>query len=83
MQSIFYLSAPQVQAQHVPRQVSQQLFRHLFGFVNGQLFNQLLLRRECCSFSNGEYMHVGLAKLQAFCQDAGREWVGNAWDEMR
>jgi hypothetical protein len=41
----------------------QALFRQLFAFINVQLFNQLLLRRECCSFSNGEYVKTGLAQV--------------------
>jgi myosin-5 len=41
----------------------QALFKQLFSFVNVQLFNQLLLRRECCSFSNGEYVKTGLAQV--------------------
>jgi hypothetical protein len=42
----------------------QALFKQLFSFVNVQLFNQLLLRRECCSFSNGEYVKTGLAQVR-------------------
>ena len=49
---------------HMPRSLVQALFRQLFSFVNVQLFNQLLLRRECCSFSNGEYVKTGLAQVR-------------------
>jgi myosin-5 len=31
---------------HVPKPLVQALFKQLFSFVNVQLFNQLLLRRE-------------------------------------
>lgn len=48
---------------HVPKPLVQALFKQLFSFVNVQLFNQLLLRRECCSFSNGEYVKTGLAQV--------------------
>lgn len=48
---------------NVPRPLIQALFKQLFSFVNVQLFNQLLLRRECCSFSNGEYVKTGLAQV--------------------
>ena len=34
----------------------------------------LLLRRECCSFSNGEYVKAGLAELE--------QWCGEATDEV-
>jgi DIL domain len=48
-----------------------------------QLFNQLLLRRECCSFSNGEYVKMGLAEVEIWISNAGKEWVGESWDELR
>ncbi|CAN7005828.1 unnamed protein product, partial [Brassica rapa subsp. trilocularis] len=43
----------------------------------------LLLRRECCSFSNGEYVKAGLAELEQWCTEATDEYVGSAWDELR
>jgi len=33
----------------------------------------LLLRRECCSFSNGEYVKAGLAELEHWIYEAGEE----------
>jgi hypothetical protein len=33
----------------------------------------LLLRRECCSFSNGEYVKAGLAELEQWCIYATEE----------
>jgi hypothetical protein len=51
----------------------QALFKQLFSFMNVNLFNQLLLRRECCSFSNGEYVKTGLALVENWVQGAG-EW---------
>ena len=33
----------------------------------------LLLRRECCSFSNGEYVKAGLAELEHWCYKATDE----------
>lgn len=43
----------------------------------------LLLRRECCSFSNGEYVKAGLAELEKWIMDAGEEFAGSAWDELK
>lgn len=57
---------------HVPKPLVQALFKQLFSFVNVQLFNQLLLRRECCSFSNGEYVKTGLAQVGGFGWGLGR-----------
>lgn len=41
-------------------------FTHSFGY-------SLLLRRECCSFSNGEYVKAGLAELEHWCYKATDE----------
>jgi len=67
---------------HVPAFLIRKLFEQLFSFVNVQLFNQLLLRRECCSFSNGEYVKTGLAEVERWAAAAGKEWVGNAWEAL-
>lgn len=69
-----------LQRARVPRFLSRALFRQLAAFVNVQLFNQLLLRRECCSFSNGEYVKTGLAEVEAWVTaragEAGVEAAG-------
>ncbi|KAF8394311.1 hypothetical protein HHK36_020518 [Tetracentron sinense] len=43
----------------------------------------LLLRRECCSFSNSEYVKAGLAELEHWCYKATDEYAGSAWDELK
>ncbi|CAN4113680.1 unnamed protein product [Withania somnifera] len=43
----------------------------------------LLLRRECCSFSNGEYVKTGLAELEHWCYKATDEYTGLAWEELK
>ncbi|KAK9815009.1 hypothetical protein WJX73_004719 [Symbiochloris irregularis] len=68
---------------HVPQFLIRKLYQQLFSFVNVQLFNQLLLRRECCSFSNGEYVKTGLAEVEQWLEGQGEDWVGQAWDELR
>ncbi|KVI12218.1 Dil domain-containing protein [Cynara cardunculus var. scolymus] len=45
--------------------------------------DSLLLRRECCSFSNGEYVKSGLAELEQWCFYATEEYAGSAWDELK
>ncbi len=72
-----------LQRNNVPQFLVKKLFLQLFSFVNVQLFNQLLLRRECCSFSNGEYVKTGLAEVENWIHAAGKEWVGESWDELR
>lgn len=72
-----------MRANYVPPFLVKKVFTQIFSFVNVQLFNSLLLRRECCSFSNGEYVKAGLAELEQWCQDATEEFAGSAWDELK
>lgn len=39
-----------------------------------KIIGSLLLRRECCTFSNGEYVKSGLAELE--------KWIVNATEEV-
>ncbi|OVA04497.1 IQ motif [Macleaya cordata] len=72
-----------LRANFVPPFLVRKVFTQIFSFINVQLFNSLLLRRECCSFSNGEYVKAGLAELEQWCIDATEEYTGSAWDELR
>ncbi|CAL0308812.1 unnamed protein product [Lupinus luteus] len=68
---------------HVPPFLVRKVFTQIFSFINVQLFNSLLLRRECCSFSNGEFVKAGLAELENWCFNATDEYAGSAWDELK
>ncbi|EEE60343.1 hypothetical protein OsJ_13457 [Oryza sativa Japonica Group] len=57
----------------VPSIFARKIFTQIFSFINAQLFNSLLVRRECCSFSNGEYVKQGLQELEAWCTQAKPE----------
>mmetsp|Transcript_13678 Transcript_13678/g.18752 ORF Transcript_13678/g.18752 Transcript_13678/m.18752 type:complete len:1592 (+) Transcript_13678:330-5105(+) len=72
-----------LKSNHVPALLIRKLFVQVFSFINVQLFNSLLLRRECCSFSNGEYVKTGLAELENWLHSAGTPHVGSALDELR
>ncbi|KAI3678757.1 hypothetical protein L6452_38060 [Arctium lappa] len=67
----------------VPPIIVQKIFTQIFSYINVQLFNSLLLRRECCTFSNGEYVKSGLAELELWCGQAKEEYAGSAWDELK
>ncbi|KAK6940586.1 Dilute domain [Dillenia turbinata] len=68
---------------HVPPILIQKIYTQVFSYINVQLFNSLLLRRECCTFSNGEYVKSGLAELELwFCQ-AKEEYAGSSWEELK
>ncbi|KAG2311288.1 hypothetical protein Bca4012_025720 [Brassica carinata] len=68
---------------NAPPFLVRKVFTQIFSFISVQLFNSLLLRRECCSFSNGEYVKAGLAELEQWCGEATDEYAGSAWDELR
>ncbi|XP_078175119.1 myosin-6-like isoform X2 [Carex rostrata] len=72
-----------LQENGVPTIVTRKLIGQTFSFINVQLFNSLLMRRECCSFSNGEYVKYGLEELEALCSKAKEEIIGSAWDELK
>nr|CAB3473383.1 unnamed protein product [Digitaria exilis] len=72
-----------MKSNYVPPFLICKLFTQVFSFINVQLFNSLLLRRECCSFSNGEYVKAGLDELEHWCFWLTEEYAGSAWDELR
>ncbi|XP_066368154.1 myosin-17-like isoform X8 [Miscanthus floridulus] len=72
-----------LRANHVPSILVHKLLTQIFSMVNVQLFNRLLLRRECCSFSNGQYIKDGLTQLRYWCNDVGQEFADSAWVALR
>ncbi|KAF8643980.1 hypothetical protein HU200_066619 [Digitaria exilis] len=67
----------------VPTIFARKIFTQIFSFINAQLLNSLLVRRECCSFSNGEYVKQGLDELESWCTQAKPEYAVSAWDELK
>ncbi|KAH7440883.1 hypothetical protein KP509_03G015200 [Ceratopteris richardii] len=67
---------------HVPPFLICKIFTQIFSFINVQLFNSLLLRRECCSFSNGEYVKAGLTELERWIHETTEKYAGRAWDQL-
>uniref|UniRef100_A0A803LYP2 Uncharacterized protein n=1 Tax=Chenopodium quinoa TaxID=63459 RepID=A0A803LYP2_CHEQI len=67
---------------HVPSFFIRKLITQVFSFININLFNSLLLRRECCTFSNGEYVKSGLAELEKWIASVTDEFAGTAWHEL-
>ncbi|KAL9261568.1 Myosin-17-like protein [Drosera capensis] len=72
-----------MKANHVPPFLVRKIYSQIFSFINVQLFNSLLLRRECCSFSNGEYVKAGLAEIEQWCCYATEEYAGSAWEDLK
>ncbi|KAK2452762.1 hypothetical protein P8452_00475 [Trifolium repens] len=67
---------------HVPSFFIRKLVTQVFHFINITLFNSLLLRRECCTFSNGEYMKSGLSELEKWIANAKEMYAGTSWHEL-
>ncbi|KAJ9563359.1 hypothetical protein OSB04_008519 [Centaurea solstitialis] len=67
---------------YVPSIITRKIFNQIFSFIDVQLFNSLLLRRECCSFSNGEYLKSGLHELEQWCTKATDQFAGWSWDGL-
>ncbi|KAL1315385.1 hypothetical protein HN51_042153 [Arachis hypogaea] len=72
----------QLRGNHVPSFFIRKLVTQVFSFINITLFNSLLLRRECCTFSNGEYVKSGLAELEKWIGNATEEYAGTSWHEL-
>ncbi|CAN8327172.1 unnamed protein product [Cochlearia groenlandica] len=66
----------------VPSFFIRKLVTQVFSFINLSLFNSLLLRRECCTFSNGEYVKSGIAELEKWIANAKEEFAGTSWHEL-
>ncbi|KAL6998846.1 Myosin-6 [Sarracenia purpurea var. burkii] len=67
----------------VPAILCQKMFTQIFSYINVQLFNSFLLRRECCTFNNGEHVKAGLAELELWCGQVKEEYAGSSWDELK
>ncbi|KAJ4841160.1 hypothetical protein Tsubulata_016923 [Turnera subulata] len=67
----------------VPTFLVQKMLTQIFSYINIQLFNSLLLRRENCTFENGEYVKAGLAQLEEWCGQVDEEYLGSACDELK
>jgi myosin-5 len=52
-------------------------------YIDGELLNALLLRRECCSVSAARALQAGLAALVAWAGAGGGEWCCSADDAAR
>lgn len=83
MISVLQTLLESLRAAHLPSLLMKRLFSQTFAFINVYLFNALLLRKECCSFSNGEYVKTGLAQLEAWVLAAKGEGLVIALDELR
>ncbi|VVA20335.1 PREDICTED: myosin-17 [Prunus dulcis] len=68
---------------NVSPMIARKIFIQVFSFINVQLFNSLLLRRECCSFSNGEFLKAGLLELENWCLKVTDQFAGSSLEELQ
>ncbi|KAL4578472.1 hypothetical protein LXL04_014595 [Taraxacum kok-saghyz] len=68
---------------HVPTILDQKIFAQVFAYINVQLFNSLLVRKENCTFSHGEYVKAGLSELELWCNHVTEEYADSSWDELK
>ncbi|KAL1545296.1 myosin-6-like [Salvia divinorum] len=66
----------------VPPVLVQKIFEQLFSYINVQLFNSLLLHKECCTFNSGEYVKTGLTEFELWYGDT-HEYAGSSLDELK
>ncbi|KVI00396.1 Dil domain-containing protein [Cynara cardunculus var. scolymus] len=62
---------------HVPSVIIRKMFAQVYTYIDVQLFNSLLLHKECCSITYGEYVKAGLAKLEQWCSQVTAEVLIN------
>jgi hypothetical protein len=62
----------------VPREVVAALMQQMLAFINAQLFNQLLLRPECCSAASARYALRGLKLLDTWLLAESEQLAANA-----
>ncbi|CAN1174640.1 XI-H [Linum perenne] len=67
----------------VPTFFIRKVFCQIFFHIDVNLFNSLLLRPECCTSSNGEFVKSGLDRLKAWCAQANQKLIRSAWDELK
>ncbi|GAU25530.1 hypothetical protein TSUD_280150, partial [Trifolium subterraneum] len=72
----------ELHARKEPRVPVFFLTKSLFG-KNSEWRMSLLLRRECCSFSNGKYLKAGLHELELWCLIATDQIAGSSWGELK
>jgi hypothetical protein len=63
---------------HVPPTLGRALFRRLFSFSDEQLFNQMVTRRECCSYPCGDHLRAGLCLLSYWAGKSGLPYLDSA-----
>ncbi|GAU25942.1 hypothetical protein TSUD_16800, partial [Trifolium subterraneum] len=67
---------------YVPPVLIQKVFNQTFQYINAEIFNSLILHKECCTLNNGEYVKSGLAELEQWCNEVTEEYYGTALDEL-
>jgi len=64
--------------------ISKQFFQQVLYYLNAEVFNTVILRRELCSHKQGLQLKMDLeANLVADLKSVGADWVGNVDDYFK
>jgi len=63
-----------LRTQGVPAAAVRAVVWATLRYIDGELLNALLLRRDCCSVSAAKALLTGLAAMQDICSFVGAEW---------
>jgi len=68
--------------QKVSRAMVRIIFEQLFQVMDVRLTNTLLQEKKCCSFSNAEYMVLGMNSLEQWLMMNGTDWFGRSFERL-
>ncbi|EPS71632.1 unconventional myosin, partial [Genlisea aurea] len=63
--------------------IVRKFFAQLFSYINLLLFNSLLLHKDYCTSTHGDFIKAGLVELELWCRNAEEFAGSSAWDELK
>jgi len=75
-----YLSVFQTNFLNPP--LSQQFFEQVSLYIDAILFNEVLLRREFCSFTKGAEIKMNINTLTDWMKRQGKDWLGTSASQL-
>eukprot|EP01114_Cavostelium_apophysatum_P016651 TRINITY_DN4783_c0_g1_i3.p1 TRINITY_DN4783_c0_g1~~TRINITY_DN4783_c0_g1_i3.p1 ORF type:complete len:1580 (-),score=460.18 TRINITY_DN4783_c0_g1_i3:46-4674(-) len=63
--------------------LSQKIFQQIFYYINSIVFNEIVLRRDLCTFSKGLEMKMKLSGIEIWSRKPeNKDWTGEAYKEL-
>lgn len=66
-----------LQSKMVPPATVRYFFLRVFRFIDAELLNTLLMRRECCSTRNARSISAGIVMIEEWAKHDGEGWCGS------